>query len=761
MDIFQSVKDDLQQLNQEMASFLTQTRQLEGLWDSGMDEWERICSGIASQMAEDVIRVAVVGPIKSGKSTFVNSLFKADYLKRGAGVVTSIVTRIRRGPYLKASLYFKSWDEVNSEIEQALTLFPGRDARFDTERFDIRREKDRTSLEQGLQSLNSDLLVTNGARNINGVLLESYLSGYETVKEVLASERVTRAYEDDLFDAHKSFAGSDSLAVYLKDIQLEINAPDLDSNVEIADCQGSDSPNPLHLAMIQNYLAKTHFIIYVISSRTGLRQADMRFLSMIKQMGIIDNILFVVNCDFSEHESMDDMMTLADKVRFELSLIKPDPPMYTLSSLYNLFRSSDKAMTEKDVMRLSQWESETDMVRLSNEDTMRFHRDLHDKLTRERYTLLLKNNIERMGLIAAGLENWSRIHKDLFNRDARSVADVLKKIEYHQRQMDQIRTLVKSTLDGSSGKIKQELKQAVDRFFDPRYGKVLQNVRAYIRNFQIDFSLYEENLAAASFTDTLYLIFQDFKAALDGYMAETVNPQIIHFIQEEEAKVRVHLASVGEPYESMIAEAIAEYRRSMGGLGITLLENQGLERAMEHFKSGGRRGELNLPPIETTMRYSARIKTEAVVRLGFHSMATLFRRLLRKETADQDRRKVSALKDSIKRMKRETERSVALHFKDYQENIKFQYMFKLTDIMSHQVYELLLEQFQSYATNVSKTIERVKERHSDKQATREMLAHVEARSTSFTERIQDVRARMESFFETIADAETDNREKEV
>jgi GTPase SAR1 family protein len=729
-----------------MLSFLKGMRDMPGASDSAMDEWIYICSGIEKQMAEDVIRVAVVGPIKSGKSTFINSILKSDYLKRGAGVVTSIVTRIRSGSYLKAILFFKSWDEVNAEIEQAMTLFPGHEALTEKDRFDIRRERDRIALAEGLHSLHSDLLIANGSRNISGILLESYLGGYERVKDILASESMSKAYEDDLFDSQKSFAGSDSLAVYLKDIQLEVNSPFIDSNIEIADCQGSDSPNPLHLAMIQDYLLKTHFIVYVISSRTGLRQADMRFLWMIRQMGIIDNILFVVNCDFSEHETKEELMTLVDKTRSELSLIKADPPIHTLSSLFNLFKSSDKSISQRDALRLAQWEAEKELVSLSEKETLRFNIVLRDKLSRERYTLLLKNNIERLDMITIALKNWSRIHQDVLNRDAKGVEDMLKKIEYHHKQMDQIRSLVKSTLDGSSGKIKLELKRDVDRFFDARYGSVLQNIKEYIRSFQVDFKAYEDILEASSFTDALFLIFQDFKTALDSYVAEIINPKIVKFIREEEEKASTYLASVGEPYEAMITEAITGYRDTMDRLGIPLLEKQGVERATENFKAKGLRNDLKLPPIETTIRYSARIKTEAIVRLGFYSIVKVFKKLLKKEASLQDGQRIDALKDSIRRIKRETIRSIGLHFKDYQENIKFQYIFKMTDSMSNQLYEILLEQFRSYTTNISTAIKQVKEQHVDKEATRDSLKRIERQSTVYTQNIAGLRERIESVF---------------
>jgi hypothetical protein len=199
-------------------------------------------------------------------------------------------------------VFFKSWDEVNADIEQALFMLPTWEQQADDRPFDIRREKDRRSLQTALAGLSDDLLITEGVRNTNIVLLSLYLKGYSLVREKITSDSMTAVFDGDSFSEHRTFVGDDALAVYLKDVELEISDESIDRSIEIADCQGSDSPNPLHLAMIQEYLLRTHFIVYVVSSRTGLRQADIRFLSMIKKMGILGNILFVVNSDFSEHE---------------------------------------------------------------------------------------------------------------------------------------------------------------------------------------------------------------------------------------------------------------------------------------------------------------------------------------------------------------------------------------------------------------------------------------------------------------------------
>jgi GTPase SAR1 family protein len=303
MSTYDELKNELIDVADAFDGLFEKVEEISGSSEDLFTNWKNTCAGIKRQISEDIVRVAVVGPIKSGKSTFVNSLFRNDYLKRGAGVITSIVTRIRCGEKLKAVICFKSWDEINSDIEQGLSLLPSWTAESDDFRFDLRKEVHRENLEKALSDLSTDQLITNDTRNINIVLLTSYLKGYHKVKDIILPDVVVKHYENDKFAEHRVFAGDEVMAVYLKDIQLEINSSVWDGSIEIADCQGSDSPNPLHLALIQEYLSLTNFIVYVVSSRTGLRRADIRFLSMIKEMGIMDNMLFVVNSDFSEHES--------------------------------------------------------------------------------------------------------------------------------------------------------------------------------------------------------------------------------------------------------------------------------------------------------------------------------------------------------------------------------------------------------------------------------------------------------------------------
>ncbi|HDH34717.1 MAG TPA: hypothetical protein ENG88_04590, partial [Nitrospirae bacterium] len=522
-DTYIALKDDLIAINESLSSLLTSIQERPDIADERFDNWHKACIDINRQITEDIIRVAVIGTVKSGKSTFVNSLFKGDYVKRGAGIVTSIVTRIRTGNKLNAVLFFKSWDEVNADIEQALVMFPSWENQSDNKPFDIRRAMDRQSLQIGLNGLSNDLLFTEGTRNANSLLLSLYLKGYDRVNEIVSSDSMTNEFPDEKFAEHKTFVGDDALAVYLKDVELRIKLDTLDSSIEIADCQGSDSPNPLHLAMIQDYLMQTHFIVYVISSRTGVRQADVRFLSMIKKMGILGNILFVVNSDFSEHESKEDLTAIVNNVREELSLIRPEPEIYTFSALYNLLDSMQGVLTKRDRLRMEHWKEEKSLVSFSNKERDQFGSSLNIKLTRERFSLLLNNQLERMDVMSSGIKRWAVMNRELLAKDIDGASVAIKKMKSHQERMEQVKSLIKNTLSGSKADIMRGMKTEIEHFFNIRSGGIIEQTSSFVNQYPFTVDKYKEKLTTSGFSNTLYLVFQEFKHALDTFMTETIN----------------------------------------------------------------------------------------------------------------------------------------------------------------------------------------------------------------------------------------------
>ena len=738
MDTYNNLKAEILKINRDVSSLFSTAKSIPSMSDYSFGEWEKTCEHLPRQFAEDTIRVAIVGPIKSGKSTFLNSIFKGEYVKRGAGVITSIVTRVRKARHLRAKLYFKSWSEINAEMEQAMVLFPSLKWCSEDTKIDIRQEKDRQQLMQALGELSADQLFTKSSRNINSVILSSYLKGYDVVRPHVTTENAVKSYEGDRFVEHKAFVGNETLAVYLKDVLLEISSSNVQSNIEIADCQGSDSSNPLHLAMIQDYLLLTHQIIYVVSSRTGLREADIRFLSMIKKMGILENIVFVVNFDFSEHESIKDLKSLVNRVREELSMLKPDPDVYTFSALYNLFSARQNSLSDKEKLRFEQWQADGQFVELSNRETTLFESFFYDHLARKRYALLMKNHIERLGVILTGIADWIGVNQEVLEQDAENLTGVLRKIRSHQQRLDQIKATIKKTLNGALADIKKELQRDTHRFFNGQSGNISGSLENFVQKYTFAPEKYQESLKSLDFSQILYLVFQEFKQSIDAYITESINPEVVRFLHSREKRIREYFSASILPFDTMIDDAYGEFNRMIGRAGFFtngahLLKNKPAN--VETVISG----KISPPPLVTAMHYSTKIKTEAIMRLGVYRIRRNVMKLFKKSDSEEDEEKLRALKDAIRRIKRETGKSLEFHLKDYRENLKFSYLFKLAEATSETYAQTALDRFQAYFSDLSGTTKHIGTSQSDKAKAVKILREMDQVSRQLSEKLDFIR----------------------
>jgi GTPase SAR1 family protein len=739
MDSYQDKRDEILDINSAFFELLTHAETLSKKEDNAFVQWKTVSRGITEKVQGETLRIAVVGSIKSGKSTFVNSLLEGEFLKRGAGVVTSIVTRVRNGKKPAALLYFKSWDEINDEIRRAIAIFPGENWTADPTDFDLRREADRNDLERALASFDAGHLIRQGELNADSVLLSSYLKGFDRVKDIVSSESRTQTYSGDDFHLHRHFSGDDSHAVYLRDLQLDVDASILNDHLEIADCQGSDSPNPHHLAMIQDYLLTANLLIYVISSRTGLRRADLRFLSMIKKMGIMDNILFVINLDFSEHDSLSGLSRLLENANESLGLICPDPAVFTFSSLNNLFLNILDDLTEKDQARLAQWALDQDLVDFSKEETRRFDDALAHKLTHDRYFLLLKNHLGRIHLACKGVRHWVDVRCDLINSDADQIETTMLHLADQQKKNQEMGAMIRATLDGASSTAQKKIRDDVNRFFDPVTGDLIEKAVSFIRLYQVEIEFAEEELESTGFTTALYALFQQFKNSVDRFMTTSINPDIVKFVREAEQQIADTFDQIAKPFELMVHDAVVENNAALSDQGLTPVTTGTEEWTRPNLDLVKSMSGLTLPSATAVMRYSARIKSDAVLRYGAYSLVRWFRKIIKKPDKSKHSEGFKALKDSMRRMKRETERSIKAQFKDYQEHIKFQYLFKFIDGYADVIHEALMAHFASYQADLSQVSDLIDNQSANKQETIQTLNELQAESKRIAQRIDLLR----------------------
>jgi GTPase SAR1 family protein len=736
---YNQFKKRLTEINLTLYQLVEKTKAIPSMSELRFKQWENTLRGIDRQLAEELVRVAVIGAIKSGKSTFTNSLFHGDYLKRGAGVVTSIVTRIRTGEQLKATLIMKDRDEINTEIRQALVLFPDTQWQSDNGQFEIHNEQDRQALNQALKTLSADKRIEQDSRSQNTVLLESYLKGYERISPMISNDSTTHIFDGNQFSEHQKFVGDQSLAVYVKDIEIQLCAEDTASgNIEFADCQGSDSPNPMHIAMIQEYLLKAHLLLYVVSSRTGIRQADIRFVSMIQKMGIMDQILFVINCDLSEHEHVADLNQIIEKITEDISVMCPEPEIYAFSALLNLFEDTRKKLSSRDRQRLKQWQADRDLYRLSQEQTILFHQLLNDRLTHQRFTLLLKSNMERQAVIAHGIYDLTRIHQDILKKDRTEAERIIRKIQEQQHNMEQIRKMVKETLDGAMQKNRQELANDVDHFFDSKYGRLIKDIHAFIQQYAIDPQKYDTQLNDGVFSKALYAAFQDFKNSLDIFMTEQVNPELHRFVVDQEKKIRAFLNRISRSYDVMVQDAIKDYGIAVKEFGIVINDEPLMKMEAVDMETIKTNDLLHIPSLLTSMNYSTRIRTEALVNLGALGFVRWLKKIFKKPVTNKEY-KIKALRRSIRPMKREILHSIHDHFQDVQENLKYQYLFKLINSATQELYEKMMDRFQVLTTDLSEMVTLVGRGKDERDEAVKLLQNLEKASSALIDQISNNR----------------------
>ena len=129
--------------------------------------------------------------------------------------------------------------------------------------------------------------------------------------------------------------------------------------MELGDCQGSDSPIPQHLAQVLAYLVKSDLVLYVVSSRVGLRQADFQFLAELQRMGLAAPYPGPAQPGSGgAHLLRRSWRSIRDRVAQELSPWQPEPRLYAFSALKLLLdrrRARGESLDPREAAVLQVW----------------------------------------------------------------------------------------------------------------------------------------------------------------------------------------------------------------------------------------------------------------------------------------------------------------------------------------------------------------------------------------------------------------------
>ncbi len=664
--------DLLQELAREWTSLFPQAV-------SQVEHWLKVLAQVQAHLAEDTCRLAVIGAVKSGKSTMINALVGQDLLRRGAGILTAMITRVQPGPQSQAVLQFKEWEEINGELHRALGLLPNPHLLERTAPLDLQEAADRELLAQMLAETRGVELWRNGSLDQNYLLLQSYLEGYHLLQGLSPGGGVLKLAGPDLA-RHRELVTREATAVYLKDVLLTIPFPWAAQGVELGDCQGSDSPIPQHLTQVLSYLLKSDLALYVISSRVGLRQADLQFLGELKRMGLAPHILALLNLDLGEHTSFQELLRVQDRVLQELSLWQPQVRLYAFSALKLLLdrrRKHGENPNPRETAFLAVWATDPDAAEFSDKEAARFEADLQPLLQELRSRRLTGGSLAQVRMVARGMREQLQLSRDLWQKGLGAVQEIEARLEARRQPLQATMASLSQTLDGAGNRLKKELRRRVDHLLDRHAGPVAVALREFIGKFQPQ---WEELTAAgtpASFRPALYRMFQEFAKGLAQLLSSEVNIILVEFIRAQEEWLRQELSHLWTPLFLALQEALTLYYREIAELGLAATPPT-LEVAAISRPQG-----LEMPLLVLEPTPGWRFAREVWLRsgLGFlgRTWEALKPRLGLGEEKDPRRQLRRDLERALTSLKEWLREEVQVGLLDYRERLKFQYFFPLVE----------------------------------------------------------------------------------
>jgi Mg2+ and Co2+ transporter CorA len=330
------------------------------------------------------------------------------------------------------------------------------------------------------------------------------------------------------------------------------------------------------------------------------------------------------------------------------------------------------------------------------------------------------------------------MHEAVLSKDEGQVDELAAKIDVYRKSLEKIRNMVQHTLGGSVAKLKAELRKDVDRLFEKNGEGIGDSVFQFIRSYDIRVDSVGPEIEQMGFTHAMYRVYQEFKKTMDMFMAETVNPRIVRFIREKDEAIFSELAEVVKSYEVMIEDSLGEFDRSLSQVGITPMAQAMRRNEALSLDAVKRIAAIEIPPAVASFRYSAKIKTEAIMRLGLYNASKILKKILRMQVRSTIDRQKHALRDGGQRMKRETEASMRSHLKDCRENIKFQYLFRLADAVSEALKDAMIDRFEAYAESLVRMIDDVRNQKLDREKSAALLRDMKERVSGIEDSIREI-----------------------
>lgn len=694
MDGYLKFKNKMQQRVETLEETVLELERLELAEEAATGRWKEHLNQVKRSLEDSMLRIAVVGSVKSGKSTLINTLLGKDLLKRGAGIITAFITRIRSNTAAGGWVELKSWPQILDELNEALQMLPVLGEETQERGFiDIRKEEDRLKLKGLVERMQTEWQQAKGQLDPNFILLNGYLEGYSGLHENMGEAVNRLIFDEHSLNQHQRYVGNEGQAAYVRDMEIHYPVGWLGEKIEIADCQGSDSPNPLHFALLQQYLLGCHFIFYVISSRTGLREADFKLLDFIKTLRMFSHTLFVLNTDLDTHPNREDFERMVERVRTELGWVVPNPRLFAFSALYHLAEQPGGSLCERERRRLELWREDEGLSLCTQKGFGEFREHVARRIAEQRARIVIGSGLSRLNLVAGSILDTVGAQKRFMDQNLGSLKKSTGQLKRKQKAFQDILHTLENAISGIQESLRKEVDEAVRRYFDLSSGPLVQETLDMVDHYPIDSKYRKELGDTRQLLNQLHLFYLEFRQSLSRYLVERVNLRAIEFAKEEEAFLAEQLEQSSHAFWSLFSTALDDYRRKMADYQIVLRTPVEIKDCDWSFM-----GDITPPSFSAFVDRGAVGRGVLLMKFGIGRVTRFLTNLKsrvgnREVLTEAEARKNESIQEAISLVKSETKSELLAAFSDYRRSFKLDYLYKMLDEGSRH----LLDEFKTRA----------------------------------------------------------------
>ena len=756
---YRELKKKIEQRAVILAETIQEMAACEVVEPAAATRWQEQLIQVRSSLEDPLLRLAVVGTVKSGKSTLVNALVGRDLLKRGAGIITAFITRLVTGQDAEGWVEFKPWSQVLEELNATVQLVISTpDLMAEDRTYDLREADDRERLKVLLAEMQEEGRRREGHLDPSHLLLRGYLEGYDRVHQFLGEAASRLVFDQDTLGEHQQYVGSEGQAVYLRDMELHYPVAWLGESIELADCQGIDSPNPLHFALLQQYLLKSHFILYIISSRAGLREADFRLLDFIRTLRMFPQTFFVLNADLDDHPHLEDLERLAARVRSELSWVVPEPRFFVFSALHLLLGQLKGSASERERRHLRLWKEDTPLVKASEAGFSAFRESLSREVCDQRFRVLCGSGLSRLGMIANSVMHTVAAQSQLLEQSRETVRHTAEELDAQKARLWGAFETLKNAILGLRISLHHEIDQAVDAFFDPGQSRIVKETLETVTQYPVEFNGAHGQLDYRWLFQQFHRLYREFRQSLARFLVEKVNLQVIEFAKKEETLLCERLRGGGESFWTLFAAALDDYHRETGFF------DSGCDTALEPPKDAWEVGNLAVPPsFSAFLEQGASGRGLLLMKLGLASFTRLlgdFRAHLGK-TRDLlfgSKRQEGMIEEATRLLKKEATTELLQAFNEYRQRFKSDYLFRIADEETGRLLREFEVRAQMAQVDLSDLLKRGQTVETERQSVQESLTQARRITQAMLDELEALR---NTFLPLEAPEETATRSKGI